>query len=349
MSSGIETPGRPESEAEIDIRDTSAVSDFIAVAPDSIVVVDASGTITVANQKALELFGYDEDQLVGEKVDILVLPSLRDAHVQHRDKYREAPRVRRMGDPRSQLIGVRADGSKVPVDIALSPVVVDGVTCTMAVVRDVTERLNVERQQAVMRQRLAIIDDRDRIARDLHDLVIQRLFATGMRLQSALNDPERLKGRATSAISELDETIAVLRESIFRLTAPDETLSNQVSNLLLNHDISVQCDVQLDVDEAVDQLPPALSEHLVPTLTEALSNVVRHARASSVDVDVTIEHGASLSVSVLDDGVGLDPDATPGFGLANLRRRAEQLGGSMEIRRLEDGGTHMVWKVPVEG
>lgn len=226
--------------------------------------------------------------------------------------------------------------------------IVDDTSFTMAIVRDVSERLNAERQQLVMRQRLAVSEDRDRIARDLHDLVIQRIFATGMRLQAALNDPERLKERASGAIGELDETIVVLRESIFRLTNPEEVLSTKVQNLLLNHDVSMQCDVDLHIDDEIDTVPSSLAEHLVPTINEALSNVVRHARASSVAVRVSVERGTMLSVRVIDDGIGLDPHATPGFGLANLRQRAAQFGGTMEVSPLADGGTDLQWTVPIQ-
>lgn len=323
-------------------------SEFIDAAPDAILVVRSDGIIAIANHQALDLFDYRSTELIGASIDILVPPGAREQHEHHRENYQREPRVRRMGDPRSQLMGRRSDGSKVPVEIALSPVIVDDTPYTMAIVRDVTERLNTERQQAVLRQRLAVSEDRDRIARDLHDLVIQRIFATGMRLQAALNDPERLKERATGAISELDETIVVLRESIFRLTNPTEALSTRLRNLLLNHDVSVQCDVDLHIDDGIDSVPESLGEHLVPTLNEALSNVVRHARAAAVEVHVAIDRGAELSVRVIDDGVGVDPDATPGFGLANLRQRAQQFGGSMEIRQLPDGGTDLSWTVPVE-
>ncbi len=324
-------------------------SAFIDAAPDAIVVVTTDGTIKIANHQALDMFGYAEADLVGASIDTLVPRSLRGRHAQHREAFQDQPRVRRMGDVRTQLMGRRADGSKVPVEIALSPVIVDDTSYTMAIVRDVSERLNAERQQSVMRQRLAVSEDRDRIARDLHDLVIQRIFATGMRLQAALNDPTRLKERATGAISELDETIVVLRESIFRLTNPEEALSTKVRNLLLDHDVSVQCDVDLHIDEQIDSLPPSMAEHLVPTINEALSNVVRHARASSVAVRLGIESGATLSIRVIDDGIGLDPDATPGFGLANLRERAAQFGGTMEVNALADGGTDLEWTVPIDG
>lgn len=320
-------------------------SEFIDAAPDAILVVHDDGTIAVANHQALDLFGYQRNELLGATVDLLVSSTVRDRHAHHRASYRQEPRVRNMGDPNSQLLGRRSDGSKVPVDIALSPVIVDGTRYTMVIVRDVTDRLNIERQQMVMRQRLAVSEDRDRIARDLHDLVIQRLFATGMRLQAALNDPIRLKERASGAIGDLDETISVLRESIFRLTSPVDPLSTKIRALLLDHDVSVQCNVDLSLDDAIDELPAELGEQLVPTLNEALSNVVRHARAASVGITIAVDD--QLSIRVLDDGIGFEPGSLSGFGLKNLRQRAEQLGGTMTITRLADGGTDLAWTVPV--
>ncbi len=93
---------------------------------------------------------------------------------------------------------------------------------------------------------------------------------------------------------------------------------------------------------------PELAEQLLPTLNEALANVVRHARADSVSVSIGLSSGQTLELRVIDDGIGFDPASPPGFGLNNLRDRAAQLGGDMRISRIADGGSDLVWTVPVE-
>ncbi len=318
---------------------------FLDAAPDAILVVDADGVMRVANRKATELFGYEVDELVGQSVDVLVPDHRRGDHEGRRHDYWAQPRIRQMGDARSKVAAQRRDGSTVPVEIALSPVSVDGLQYVMAIVRDVTDRLDAELEQSSMRLRLAVVEDRDRIARDLHDLVIQRLFATGMRLQSALGNPDQLLERATLAIADLDETIAVIRDSIFHLTHTQDDLSTQVRDLIRRHDASMQCEVAIEVEGELDSLPPSLGEHLLPTLNEALANVVRHARASAVTISLRVGH--TLQLRVIDDGVGLDPEAPPGFGLANLQQRAAQLGGELRVTRIADGGTDLLWQVPL--
>jgi PAS domain S-box-containing protein len=334
-----------EFESTTEPHDMTFSAQFLDAAPDAIVVIDAGGMIRVANQQALELFGYGSQDLIGRSIDTLVPARRRDGHAEKRATYREAPQIRPMGDPRSQVKAQRADGTLVPVEIALSPVAVDGLQFVMAIVRDTSDRTRIEREQAIMRQRLAVVEDRDRIARDLHDLVIQRLFATGMRLQAALNDPARLAERAGDAVTELDETISVIRHSIFHLTHTEADLSTRVRELIDRHDASVQCAVAIEIDENIDQLPPKVAEHLLPTLNEALANVVRHSRATSVSV--SLELGTTLELRVIDDGVGIDPEATPGFGLSNLRKRAAALGGTMTIGPIADGGTDLIWQIPV--
>lgn len=327
-------------------RTVSFSAQFLHAAPDAIVVIDAHGLVRLANHRAVELFGYTEGELVGQPVEILVPDDQRDGHEAQRAGYEASPRIRRMGDPRSQVSGERADGTRVPIEIALSPVVVDSERFVMAIVRDVTDRVNAEREQSLIRQRLAVVEDRDRIARDLHDLVIQRIFATGMRLQAAINDPVGLRERTVTAVAELDETIAVIRESIFRLTHNVDGVTTLIRSLVAEHDASVQCQVTLEVEGDLDAISSDISEHLLPTLNEALANVVRHARASSVAV--TVRATDELELRVIDDGVGFDADATPGFGLANLTQRASQLQGTMQINRIADGGTDLRWIVPIE-
>ncbi len=336
-----------EIESTTETGSVSFSEEFLDAAPDAIVVVDPHGAIRVVNQQAVELFGHDRDELLRRSIDDLVPAAFRPGHAAQRRSYHDAPRIRQMADPHSQVSALRADGSLVPVEIALSPVAVDGNRYVMAIVRNVTDKVRAGREKTVMRQRLAVVEDRDRIARDLHDLVIQRLFAVGMRLQSALNDPERLRERAGGTINELDETISVIRDAIFHLTHSNAALTTQIRSLVDRHDASVQCSIALDVDERIDTLPPELGEQLLPTINEALANVVRHARAESVSVSITVSSGQTLELRVIDDGVGFDASSPPGFGLNNLRDRAAQLGGAMRISRIADGGTDLVWRVPV--
>ncbi|MGC8627405.1 MAG: PAS domain S-box protein [Acidimicrobiales bacterium] len=201
------------------------------------------------------------------------------------------------------------------------------------------------------RDRLLISADRERIARDLHDLVIQRLFGAGLRLQGALSliDNAPAASRVASTVDDLDTTIKEIREAIFALeSAPGTSLRSRVMEIIS------------DVTEALG-FEPAASFHglgvqevdlqaqleLAAVLREALSNVARHAHASQVEVHVTVDD--ELALLVTDNGVGIGRPRRMS-GIANARARAELLGGSLRVSAVpqaEGGGTRFEWRVPL--
>ena len=198
-------------------------------------------------------------------------------------------------------------------------------------------------------ERLAVLQDRDRIARDLHDLVIQRLYATGMSLQGAmpLIDRPEATVRVSSAVDALDETIREIRSAIFSLQARDVKQHGLRAKVL---DVVEEMTAALGFAPSLrlvgpldDQVPADAGEHLLGALREALSNAARHAAASRVDV--TVETGSDLVLRVTDNGTGIG-DSTRRSGLANLAVRAEELGGRLQIGAARGGGTELEWRVP---
>jgi signal transduction histidine kinase len=219
---------------------------------------------------------------------------------------------------------------------------------TFATQAAIALELAEHRQQA---ERVAVFEDRDRIARDLHDLVIQRLYATGMSLQgtvSLIATPDAA-GRVSRAVDALDETIHEIRSSIFALQSrPNVALPRLRARVLavademtpmLGFPPMLQLDGRLD-----DLVPDDVSEHLLSALREALSNVARHAGASKVEV--SLHAGDEVSLVVSDDGIGLQ-DVSRRSGLGNLEERAEQLGGSMLVESAPGAGTTLSWQVPL--
>lgn len=200
-------------------------------------------------------------------------------------------------------------------------------------------------------ERLSVYADRERIARDLHDLVIQRLFATGMELEGAarlVTDPLAHE-RVRTAVGDLDQTIREIRSAIYALNNIPylETKSARArlldvidgSEALLGFAPSLRISGMLDVS-----VPAELAEHLVAVVREGLTNVARHASASRVSVDV--EARDQLRVTVVDDGVGI-PSAGRRSGLRNLEERALLVGGSFAVRPGPTGGTELVWQAPL--
>ncbi|MDG4779998.1 GAF domain-containing sensor histidine kinase [Micromonospora sp. WMMD961] len=198
------------------------------------------------------------------------------------------------------------------------------------------------------RELLVVLEDRERIARDLHDVVIQRLFATGLQLQSAapMGRPEVAK-RINAAVDDLDATIRDIRRTIFELRTPmTSELRTEIREAIELAAESLGFKPHLELTGPVDSaVPDAIRPDLTAVLREALSNVVRHAQCTRVDVVVRVDAG-QVAVTVTDDGVGCDPAAARG-GLVNLRERADRLGGTFTIRPVEPHGTEVSWSVPL--
>jgi signal transduction histidine kinase len=210
--------------------------------------------------------------------------------------------------------------------------------------------LALDRAQAVVdRGELAVISDRERIARDLHDVVIQRLFATGLQLQgvaSLVGDPA-IGTRLERAVDELDLTIKAIRGTIFELQhKQSDSLRAEIRGLVREYvpvlGFSPVVLTSGPIDTAV---PTHVREQLLPVLREAVSNVARHALADQAQVEVHVSDH-ELRLSLVDDGIGLAADRSES-GLRNVRRRAAGLGGSVTVTRNQPRGTTLVWQVPL--
>ena len=243
--------------------------------------------------------------------------------------------------------GVLTAGRR-PGAMPLAPAAAD-MLVTFASQAGIALELAEHRRQA---ERLVVFEDRDRIARDLHDLVIQRIYAIGMSLQGALSligSPEATQ-RVSNSVDDLDETIREIRSTIFALqTRRGSEPAGLRARILRTADEmtgalgfppAVELDGPLD-----DEVPADVSDQLLSALREALSNVARHAGASKVDVQVRA--AAELSLTVRDNGSGIK-DTGRRSGLGNLEQRAGKLGGSLRIEPAPDGGTELDWRVPLE-
>ena len=202
-------------------------------------------------------------------------------------------------------------------------------------------------------ERLVVFEDRYRIARDLHDLVIQRLFATGMQLEGAarlIDSPEAV-GRVRRSVDELDTTIREIRSTIYALTTDPSGHHSSLRSRVF--DVVDSCVEQLGLTPAVrlsglvdTSVPPDVAEHLLAVLREALSNAARHASADAVDV--VLEVSDDVLLLVRDDGRGMPEQAIRKSGLANLAQRATDVGGSFAVGPGPAGGTELTWRAPLD-
>lgn len=239
-------------------------------------------------------------------------------------------------------------GRYTPVMVTSKVVSREGRSTLLGLFHDLTDERRVAVELDAFRAKLAVFDDRDRIGRDLHDGVIQRLFAAGLQLQSSIGRPgqeERLLG----VVDEIDHAIKEIRTTIFSLHGRrglDSGLGDALrvavaeSSRLLGHR------PQLDVNGPLGVLSEELGTEVLAVTRELLSNVVKHAHASQTTVRVDVDD-ARVTLTMEDDGVGFEADSVDvGLGVMNIRERAQRWGGTAHMTRRSPHGTLVRWSVP---
>jgi len=187
---------------------------------------------------------------------------------------------------------------------------------------------------------LAVLEERDRISKELHDGVIQSIYSVGLSLQGAMTllerDPERTKQRMDEAIGTLDNVVRDVRSYIFALqpkSVEERGLKRAIRDLVVDLEVNalVEATVQLS-DDALDMIPDAAKSDFIQIAREILSNVARHAQANEVSVACTVREGKTVVLTIEDDGVGFElATVTRGDGLTNIDERAQRLGGTLAI------------------
>lgn len=316
-------------------------------------LLDAKGVaVVVGEQKQVRaVAGLASDLLGG--VDPTALPTLDG----------DLPEVRRPATLHPQLAGlvggldvlvvpIGAAGDRVGRLLCFVDDDPDTAVVTMAMSFAEQVALAIELDHAKSERDLLLIgDERGRIARDLHDLVIQRLFASGLSLQSIvpLVRDERAAARLAEVVDELDATIREIRTTIFTLAPPAHTSSGvrarvlelvDESSRLLGFEATTRFRGPVDAMVGNDE-----AHHVLAVVREGLANVARHAQARSARVEIAATTDR-VEVSVIDDGVGL-PESHRTSGLRNLRQRAESLGGSMAFEAAQPSGTILRWSIPL--
>lgn len=203
------------------------------------------------------------------------------------------------------------------------------------------------REQA---EEFTVLADRERIARDLHDAVIQRLFAAGMDLQRtlAMVHAPQVAERLTRTIDELQSTIDEIRTTIFNLKSPTvttESFRQRIQQLVANFTDGGDITTALRIAGPMSIVEPHLADHAEAVVREAISNAVRHSGATNLTIDLVI--GDDLTLSVIDDGRGIPAGNQRSSGLVNMQRRADEVGGSCRIVTPTEGGTQVHWTAPL--
>ena len=326
-------------------------------APDGIVLVGPDGAILDVNPCALAMFGYERDEMVGRSVEVLVPSDLQRGHVDHRQRYMEAPRARPMGAG-LELRGRRKDGSEFPVEISLSPVTEAEGGYVISIVRDLTERRALQAFGASAVR--AAEEERQRIARELHDDTAQRLAGLMLMLKVAgrTEDAKEREERIERVREEIGAAADAVRRIARGLRPPilDEVglpaaLESLVRTLGRAHGLNID----LTMERPVGRLGADSELAMYRIVQEALSNAIRHAGASRVAVSLHAEDH-ELCAEVEDDGRGFaterpfsDEGQGQGLGLVGMRERARNAGGTLEIDSAPGSGTRVRVTLPCGG
>jgi PAS domain S-box-containing protein len=325
------------------------VQDALDATRDAVLVLDAQTlSFTYVNEGAVEQVGYSRDELL-QMTMLHITPEFDERSL------RELLEPMTSGDVPSitfTTVHRRRDGTDIPVEILMQVIVGDDGTPQryVKIVRDIRERLETEERLRQAEQHLRLVEDRERIARDLHDVVIQKLFAAGMTVQSvaARSTDTAQRDRLHCVVDDLDDTIREIRSVIFSLQADARDQPGLRANVLRIVDDernALGFEPRIRFDGPVDTTSDHIATELLPVLREALSNVAKHAHATSVEIDIA-HRDHLVTLRVADDGLGLPDVESAGNGIPNLAKRAEKLGGRCLVAAGPEAGTVLEWQVP---
>ena len=329
--------------------DTVMLMHAVERAPDGVLIVDDHGTIVYCNRAMLAMSGYPD--LEGRSVDELVPDALRPQHAGLRQRYNDDPTQRPMGAG-LELALLRSDGRSLPVEISLSPFVHNG-SYVIAAVRDVSDRQEEQRRLAAAHEQLALVGERERIGRDLHDVVLQHLYGMGLTVQAiGATASDDVSDRLEEVVADVDRIISEVRTIVFTLgsAVTQGALGQELADVVAQASRVLGFTPAVRLEGPVDSvLAPEVRTEMIASMREALGNVARHAHASAAGVVVAVDEG-NVVMTVTDDGVG--PPADPsqvqaGHGLKNLQQRAAVFGGTCDLAGRDDGpGAVLTWSVP---
>ena len=302
----------------------------------------------MTNPQAERMFGYAQQELIGQPVEILVPDRFRREHIDHRSAYSKRPVARAMGKG-LELTAVRKDGSELPVEVSLAPVETANGTVVASIIRDITER----NQLAQQTRRATILEERSRIARDVHDTLAQGFTGIVLNLEAAEEGAENLteevRHRIGRARDVARESLAEARRSILALSSAlpvHGDLPNSIREFVARYSSIIKTRVSFSVQGTPRHLDSAIEVNLLRIAQQATDNALQHARASSIRIELAYD-GTTVQLTIVDDGQGFEVKETGrGLGLSGMRERSEEIGGKLELKSQPGKGTRVAVKIP---
>ncbi len=330
----------------------------------SIIAVDAGGKIAMTNGNTEKMFGYSREELIGQRLDVLIPEESRDRHAAYFKRYLANPRSRLAGNGLN-LKGRKKDGTSFPVEIGLSAIETAEGRLAVAFVSDITQRVQLEQAARARAQEVQALaanlltaqeDERRRVSRDLHDRICQQLAALAIDIGRLADEPppdgkkrERLKGLQARVVKASEETRYIayeLHSSVLEdlgLAASLRDLCRQFSERAPG--VKVKCtDVALPAP-----VSRAIGSCIYRVAHESLQNIAQHAHARRASVALTLEKGF-IALTVADDGVGFDQDAVKrrdGLGLIGMEERARLVKGQLTITSQPGKGARIALRIPM--
>jgi two-component system sensor histidine kinase DevS len=330
-------------------RDTARLAALVQSSDAAMLSIDPEQRVDSWNPGAQLAFGYRADEIVGRDVMTLVPEGVQGETRALYERAASGERVEFFDAPR-----LHQDGHEVPMGITLSAMrdATGAFIGWSEVMRDRTERVRLHARLAAAEADRQVLADRERIARDLHDVVIQRIFAAGMGLQGLAStiDPQTpTHERLARIITELDTAVREIRTSIFTIRQQPGDVATLRGRVL---DIGTEMTAALGFRPTFDFRGPIdlvvtgdVGDAVVAVVHEGLANIAKHAQATEARVRVLADP-TSVRVIVADDGIGM-PSSGRRSGVANMAARANQLGGSLQIEGGPDGGTTLTMTLPI--
>lgn len=320
---------------------------ILNTAADAIVTIDHKGVITAVNPSTTEMFGYTEDELVGQGVHLLMPEPYSSEHAGYLKRYLDTGKPRIIGT-RRELTAKRKDGSIFPIELAVSEFHDGAGPMFTGIIHDITRRRDIEKHLAEPR-----IEEQQRVARELHDGLGGQMTGIGMLVKALRNKLEAEGSRYAAEVAELAKHIedahAQLR-TISRGLSPVEMLPDGLAKALeqlaelTDKTDDIRCTFETD---GTVVHAPVVAAHLYRIAQEAVSNAVRHGHPSKIQISLEHEHG-NVVLSISNDGRSIEhfPDSGRGMGIHTMQHRAKVIGGDLWITPSEGGGTAVICRAP---
>jgi PAS domain S-box-containing protein len=334
---------------------------ILDIAEDAVIVTERDRSISLFNQGAAKLFGYDPNEVLGQAIDLLIPERFRHDHASHIHMFARSPEsARRMAQQRG-VFGLRKDGSEFPAEASISKLTVGERTTFTVIVRDISDRLMTEHQLQSLTTQLmtAQEEERRRIAQELHDDINQRLALLAIDMGRVESDPAVTTHQAKEITRSLAQRLAVISDDVRRMAyqfhpsiLDDLGLTAALTQLANEWSVKTGIKVVVVQEEIADPLPRNIASCLYRVTQESLANITKHAKAARAEIELTCG-GQEITLSIYDSGVGFDLKEIQarhrGLGLVNMRERVRSVGGHFDIQSEPGRGTHITVQIPLSG